>query len=740
MRSKPAKLRLLKPINNVGSIIGPIRLFLICSIFTTLLLSSSGVALSDSILLSFAIIAQWIPGALVWNALRQNRRVLFTESLGMGLVIGTLLALLSSQIFRHTPLGIFAWATPFLISVLFVLYSWSQLPNESEREISEPFSNQLIKSFLPALFFGVIQLSVWWRWHPLEWPGWWKYNVDVPYFESYSNSLALLGATQNLMGSISNSRYHWFAYAWVGSLTNSLQIDSFVVLTRLLPIVAMITGATIAHSWVLSKTNKYWAAGLASSVIVIGPGLSIGSFVMLRSPSSAISVGLSLAFVFLLFEIIEGSIRRRAGYVLLPILAVGIVGGKATSTVLAVGAVTALLLISSSQDSKTRKRIWLAGSLSLIALFLTYQLLISSPETRRLGFGIYLGWPGLCLTLLPMVLGLFSLLKVKHGDYLQYTTFCLSILAIGAFLSLVTYDSSGNQIYFFLSAATICVAPSIIGLNELLYPKGIKGKDTPILRIFANPKFLYTIFLSGLTSSFTWSIFENSTSTTGKIARAFLPGIIWLVGSVYALISARGPSSEPNLATRFFYFFIPTLLASSLVCSGSTILFSTIEGPIYSKNSNILSFGKSEMDDPGAISYNYVLAGEWVQKNTPTDSVFFSNRQCFNVITQIKQCDGLWTYASALSRRQFIIEGSAYFITSNSKSSAILRDQKLSIRFTAGLSETDWHELWERGVRWGWIDRKVSQRTEWGKSAEEVFSNEDVTIIRLLAPEYPVKK
>lgn len=740
MRSKIERLRNGKPKINLDVIFLRVKQVFIYLIITTLLLLSSGVALDDAILLGFALIVQWIPGALVWSALKQDRQVSFTELLGMGLAIGTLLALLSSQIFRATPLGVYSWVVPFLISTFYTLYSWIQNRNETPLEKFKLPKKRLTKSFAPAMFFGIVQLSVWWRWHPLEWTGWWKYNVDVPYFESYSNSLALLGTTQNLMGSISDTRYHWFAYAWVGSLTNSLQIDSFVVLTRLLPIIAMVSGAIIAHSWALAKTGSYWAAGLASSVIIIGPGLSIGSFVMLRSPSSAFSVGICLAFTFLLFEIIEGSIKGTAGYILLCTLAVGVVGGKATSTVLVGGAIIALMLLSNSQGDNTRKRIWLAGSLSLITLCLTYQLLISSSESRRLGFGFYLGWPGLFFTLAPMVSGLVMLLKGKREYYFRYITFSSSILFIGALLSFVTLDSSGNQIYFFLGAATICVVPGIIGLNKLLLPKEAQPENQKIPIMFINPNFLFVCILSGLASSFAWLVFEDSPSVTGKIARTLLPAIIWLVAGTYAFLSNRLPISDQNRNARFLYFFIPTLLASSLISSSSNIIFSTINGPIYSNTAGILSFGKSEMGEPGAISYEYVLAGKWVQKHTPNDAVFFSNRQCLTVDTLIENCDGLWTYASALSRRKFIIEGSAYFTMSYAKSGAIMRDQKLSIQFAESPSESNWREIWERGARWGWIDRKISNRSQWGRYATEVFRNNDVIVIRLLEPELRLNK
>ena len=152
---------------------------------TSVLMMSSGVSLENSLLLSLAIIAQWIPGALLWSWVKKNSRVAPTELVGMGLAIGTLLALLSSQMFRTTPLGISGWIIPFLMSIPFIVWSSfrGSVPN-SDQSLSPNFK-LLARSFLPALVLGLIQLSVWWRWHPLKWTGWWKYNVDVPYFESY---------------------------------------------------------------------------------------------------------------------------------------------------------------------------------------------------------------------------------------------------------------------------------------------------------------------------------------------------------------------------------------------------------------------------------------------------------------------------------------------------------------------------------------------------------------------------
>lgn len=706
------------------------------SIIILVLLISSGVSFKNSLLLSLAVIAQWIPGASLWVWLSRERRSTQSEILGMGLAIGTLLALLSSQLFRVTPFGSFGWAVPFLISIPMLI--WQKIINKDFGICAKEVVNfqQHLKSFIPAIAFGLVQLSVWWRWHPLKWSGWWRYNVDVPYFESYSNSLALLGTTHSLMDPTLDTRYHWFAYAWVGSLTNSLHLDSFVVLTRLLPIVAITMGATIAYSWANSMSQRKWIPGLAALVVVVGPGLSVGSFVMLRSPSSAMSAGWSLAFSFLLFEIIKGASKRLVAYLVLILQSIGLVGGKATNTVLVGFAILALVLTSFAQTTEMRNRIWKSGAIILISLALTFELLITSPEVRNLQLGLFFGWPGLFLTILPMVVGIFGLYRGKPSIREPLFVYSAGILLAGSFLSLFTYDPSGNQVYFLVSAATILIVPSFIGLEKLIYAEKLIDLFLLVSKRTRRAK-LYLVtatLLGGLMTSLVWMLFENSTSSLGRIGRTLAPIPLWISSFLVSLVLVR--STVPLFKTKKnqIVIFMVSIILASLVSSGSTILSSIFRGPIYSGSSGIAGSGKSIEGNQNAISYNYVLAGKWIRENTQPKEVFFSNRQCVDFRSSLRNCDGNWAYASALSKRQFIIEGSAYSKPNKARILTRTEDQEISIRFSLNPNEKDWRMLWAKNVRWGWIDRKVSTRTDWGKFAQEEFSNSDVTLIKLLEP------
>ena len=712
------------------SIFGFSKYLFISLIIATALMASSGVVLKSSLLLGLAIIAQWVPGALVWTWISVERRLSFTELLGMGLAIGTLLALLSSQLFRVTLIGRFAWAIPFLISLPLVIWTWFSDRNTTIGEKTELSDKHIIKSFLPAFVLGVIQLSVWWRWHPLKWAGWWKYNADIPYFESYSNSLAILGTTQSLMDPTWDTRYHWFAYAWVGSLTNSLQIDSFVVLTRLLPIVAMTMGAAIVYSWAASMSMKKWIPGLAALVVVVGPGLSVGSFVMLRSPSSAMSVGWSLAFTVLLFKIIHERAKQPLAYLILALLAIGVVGGKATNIVLTSFAIILLLLTSFTQTNEIRNRIWRAGAISLISLASTFVLLIATSEARALDFGIFLGWPGLALTILPISAGIFGLYKGKISVGEPLFVYSLGMVLSGLLFSLITYHRDGNQLFFLVSAATILVVPSLIGLEKCAPLLNLAGKGGKRAKLKAGTD----IILAGAISSFLWMLFENSTSSAGKLGRTVAPIPIWVLSFLATFVLAKNFTSLLKTKREQISLFLGVVMLASLISSGLTTFISIFNGPIYSGSTQMSGNGESTKNHPGSISYNYIVAGEWVQRNTPSEGIFFSNRQCSDFTNLPENCDGFWAFASALSKRQYIIEGGGYFNSDKARALSKLDNQQLSIRFSLSPNQEDWEELWAKGVRWGWIDRQVSSRTDWGKFANEVYSNTDVEIIKLVEP------
>ena len=712
-------------------------LFVLLAFFSPiLLLTISGVSYMDATLLIIAITLQWFPGAAIWARINKNRLSSIAELIGMGMAVGTLLALISSQLFRTTSFQKFGWAIPSLVVGL--MHAWKLICGSKYSYTPNSFLSlkQSAIIIMPTLLLAIIQLSIWWRWHPIVWRGWWKFNVDTPYFDSYSNSIAMLGTTQSLMNPDLNSRYHWFTYAWVGSLSNSLNIETFTVLTRLLPIVTFCMAATITYAWVKDYSKNFWTPIIASLVITIGPGLSVGSYVMLRSPSQAMSGGWCLAFSFLLLGIVKARFTSVGSYLLLGLLAAGVVGGKGSNLLIIGAGVFALLLTTPRQIQTVRKRIWISVLLTLSVFLAVYQQFISSSESQPLGIGVFLGWPGLILTILPTSIGIFGLYKNNKSNQDSLFTYSAAVFIAGLLLSLITYDSAGDQIYFMISAALVCVAPSLIGIERLVVNQ-VNSNCVDLWSMSARQIYLVVsplILFGGVATALIWSIVENSDGNLGKMARTLAPGLLLFTATLVVSLAILLFRFSGEKFTGHLKVLFLSVLTASIVASVTGILLSTSNGPLYSRSSGLAGFGKSTKDTPGSISHNYIIAGKWVQENINDTYLFFTNRQCIDAASSYEDCNGYWFYASALTKHQFLIEGAALNDFKDRDKLKMSKEQALSYRFSLTPNRDDLETLWASNVRWGWIDRQVSDVSDWEGLAVEIYSNLDIAIIELVNP------
>ena len=701
----------------------------------TLLITNSGARFRVSLVLCLAVFAQWLPGALIWVWVRASHKISGPELLGMGFAIGTLLSIFESQLLRTTRYSHLSWMLSILvISPIFTLLI---LSNKEKSVGDKTLKVRDATFFIPAIIFGLIQISSWWRWNPLSWSGWWKFQIDVPYIESFSNSLALLGTTQSFMSPFQNSRYHWFAYAWIGELSNSIKVEPFVVMTRVFPIVALLMAGSLAYSWANRSSHIRWIPPLATLIMVAGPGLSIGSFVLLQSPGSAMTTGWSIAFCLVLFEIINNNINRPRSYFVLILLAIGIVGGKTPTGIIVGGGLAIMLFTSVFQKHETKRPLVIGSILSLLALLVTYQVLISSSASRPIQVGIFLGWPGLFLTAAPLCIGIYSLFRFKLNNFEPLLVFGLSIFVLGSVGSLVTNDPSGNQIYFLCSAAAIVVVPSLVGTERLISQLGMRPNEFKLIIADNRHRIglvtLASVFSGGI-GVMTWLHFESSMSNMGKFGRTLSPLPIWIISILTLLAIFRGKENLQNFSKYKILILTFSLILGTLTSSLIYSVASQIKGPIYSNGSILIRYGHSSSDKPGAINRSYYRAGEWVQDNIPKNDKFFTNRQCMNSTERYDECDGLWFYASALTKRQFIVEGFTYSGNLWSQDRHMNELQSASLRFSLEPNSSDLKLLWSNGVRWGWIDHQISVRTDWKGMADIEFSNDAVDVIKIKAP------
>ena len=703
-------------------------------LFFNLALILLSVQLIDAINLTFAIILQLIPGLYLWAKINMGKKLFLSELLGMGLAIGTLLSIVSGSLFRTLPLSGFGWTAPFFLSILFMVRS-RFFKNDLRISIKLNTISIGIRFYLLLIFLlSYLQIYVWARWNSIKSEGWWKLHLDVSYFESLSNSLAKFGTSNSFMEPDLETRYHWFAYGWVGVLNNSLKMDPFVVQTRLLPLVAMFMATTIIFSWARDFTENTWIAATASLLIVVGPGFAIGSLVMLRSPSSAMTAGWTLAFVLLLFRCLRDTHVSALSYVTLCLLSIGVVAGKGIN-ILIVGAGIFLLLLGRIRVKRTLNLKDLKLFLFiLISIIFSYIFLIYTPAERSLKLGIYIGWPALILTVLPLALG-FGLKNFKKFEQQQdLLLFSLGAFLAGAILSLITNESAGGQLYFIISAVTFCIAPSLILIEKSLRQEKIISKNSMVKQNIQRGKFVgvtIALITAGVLASAIWIYFENRPYLMGDMGRASAPVVIWISATMLTLFLFWKKSA---FIQSIRLKFVVLIVAISVISSSFGIFASLVRGPIYASNEGYVGFGKSIRENPGAISSNYLNAGSWVKTNINSDDRFFTNRQCLDPKSPYDDCLDIWFFASALSERQFLIEGGAYSVQDETYVKKMNEDQSTSLRFSLSPNLDDLNYLWSRGVRWGWIDKQVVQDTDWRAFATVVYNNQDIAIVKLADP------
>ena len=287
-----------------------------------------------------------------------------------------------------------------------------------------------------------------------------------------------------------------------------------------------------------------------------------------------------------------------------------------------------------------------------------------------------------------------------------------------------------------ISAALVCVVPSLIGIERMVLNQ-VSPIWVELRSVSARPIHLVApmlIFFGGISTGLIWSNVENLDGNLAKVARTISPSPLIIVATlVVFFVSALARISGQKFAMRLRVLSL-SLLTASIVASVSGIFLSTQNGPIYSGSSGLAGFGKSTKGTPGSISYNYISAGKWVQENIKDKSLFFTNRQCIDAKSSYDDCNGYWFHASALTKHQFLIEGAALNDFKDKDKLKMSKEQALSYRFSLTPNREDLKTLWASNVRWGWIDRQVSDISDWKGLANEIYSNPDIAIIELSNP------
>ena len=376
---------------------------LIASVFLAL-----GAGAKDALLVAIAVVAQGSAGAAAWSLLR-GKGTTGVEIIGMGLVIGSIFGALAGAVGNAIITWQWWWAVPIPLLWIAWLVSANRESGLVDRRATSANIRVQMTSLLPALvavIVGLALLALNLRRYPLTWDGVWDgYHPDMVFFEALGYSTAIFGAGDSIFMAGADIRYHWLTYAWVGQISTAVDAAPFMVLTRALPVVALVTLVTLAIAIVNRVGADLRARGLSSArwlavaLVVTGGYLGAvnGTILNFDSPSQALTSAWLMGLIFAVLVALEKA-RPVVGYwVLVTVVAFALTGGKVSAGVVAVVGIGAVAMAGLLMKTPWRLRavgVAIAVTIAVGAAGLVFAWGSASPGDLR-----FLEWGGRASTL-----------------------------------------------------------------------------------------------------------------------------------------------------------------------------------------------------------------------------------------------------------------------------------------------------------------------------------------------------
>jgi hypothetical protein len=719
-----------------------------------------GVSPRESVLIVLAVLVQGIAGGYLWLLISRDRDCGALELVGMGVVLGSALAVVSGILIR--PLmdsALNPLAPAAILFLVFVIRSW-RLPwrRRSVNSWDWVFAGPALGGLLAGLAILVVNL----RRYPLYWTGIWdQYHPDMVFFEALSRSAARYGSSDSVFMAGADIRYHWFSYAWAGQITELVGAQPFVVLTRALPIVALIATLAIALAWtrklVVSADMELphftkalpW---LVVALIVTGGYLGAlnGTILNFDSPSQALGTAWLMGLILVFLRIVRAAGRKDSGLVLsgqilvLGLLTGVVAGAKVSSGALFVVAIGFVAVMGSLVRAKWANIVWvafatvvlgfvfvyftvIAGSaspgdlrfLSWLSRASTAQGLDSSPGTR----GVILGTLGLTLAIGARWVGGVWLLRDRAWRT-RPETFLGIGLGIGSTVFLWVFSQGLNETWFALTASAPLSVLGAFGVwlawNSLCL--GVKPAAFSLVVAIIS-----LVFVSYIWTDQVWE---------SGFGRFWAPWFGYLVSLLAGLIIAVLVREKKLVTLLVVATTVLTLQASAarIVPIAGSMLggardgagLTTVElADISVTESQGVTRG-NEVVAPGAVPIDYgwaqdeINAAEYLQANAAKSDVVVTNETQGFVIP-------------ALSGLRAYITGAVYQEIYGGKKSVVEIPVriKLSRRFMASPNVEDLSVLCAAGVKWMWVNKYLDPEFTRSPFGVSVFSNASVELVEI---------
>jgi hypothetical protein len=665
------------------------------------------------------------------------------EFLGMGIAIGTALALLSGELLLHLVPSSLGWLIPSIVVAVLWLSRRGKVSAGSLPTLTHPV--RTLTAFGISTVVGIISIALNLSRYPLTGvTRWSEYHVDMLYFEGLTHSLARFGPGDSIFMSGSDIRYHWFSYAWVGQLNDFAGAQSFAGLTRLLPLVALIGVASLATSWTARLTEVRWAPLLSGLLVVSGGfvGALFGTVLNFDSPSQSFSAVWLLGLMLVIWAYVT---NRGRHWLLIPaaVLAVGVTGGKVSTGLLAVGAIAIAAGIGVVVKAGWWRRALVSAGVTALGAGVTYLVVLSGGVGTQ-DFHV-LSWmarastaqglnPGVSASAVAVgTLGLVLAVIARWSGVALYFTSreqrrsleaALSIgLVICGIVPLLLLSQGINEIWFavsasaplsVLSSAAIARSWNRIGHRGWLAAAVIVGGGLFVL--------CAAMWSQGEMGSVSW--------------RAWGPYVVFagacLVGLV-AAVALRKSSQGVGIGLLVACSVLVTAAVPARILPDLGSYLPRIPLP-----SGVLEFQDSILKGSRVIDIPTVTTSP--QDLTPIISTWTTSEveAAEYLLARINDSDVIVTNETsgflmpALVGHLTYLSGSRYQWVYGTGSSVEDLPARItaSRQFVSANNRSTYADLCRAGVTWGWVNTTLDHAANWQPVADVAFANETVSVLR----------
>ena len=751
--------------------------YLSIALVVSTLLTLSDVDLLTSLRTSLVIVSISTTGLIAWLLLmREDRKILFPEAIGMGLAIGFILCAGFQLVLRRYGFNIFGGLIPVIIAhflLLFVkvrkLINYRRLSfsvSETAAVLFTIFFGLYLNApliLIPAAIFAYVAFDSkasinkkFGRWSTqISCLSIWltivlgfilialTTTVAAPYIfgnssesiprEAWSNSIIMWGPNENIPLFGNPLRYHWFSFAVFGLITHLSGLAPMVLFNSGLAGVldCLCVGSIVwSLTYYLSKNRR---TALLSVVILYGTVSLNQPYAILAdsSPDATSWLVWVVAFGFALTIHTKSSLKF-APLVFSLIGVAAILSNGPHGAVLLVG-ISGWLIGRWLQNEKAFNQN-LIPDLKIVAtaaaaMLLAYYLFLTpsdySTSLITISFSNLGTWLG-SLSVLTLIFGRLVVLPITRRVTNMPLAYFFYGLALGALPAFFVYKVVGLANYFVYPVLVLIPIPVAVVLHSNWTDK--RFSDT-YRRLLAASFLCLGLFLQVIFSLVNWR--HEVRLNALKISEYFM-----VVPPIFLVISAFFYSSK--LRIKFIDSFKLIFIISTVFCSLGV-------GLGYSVRTNVRDLVDMRLGrDYGGpanptTSYLFRDAMLWLQHSSNRNDLVATN------FVAGEKVEDFFTYGSfpssnlaisAISRRRVLVEGDSNGNVGLYSKTAVppnwLRERiMMSHQFASRPNLKSAKYMKTMRINWFVVDKSKQMPTTWEPYASIAFENSEVIILKL---------